>query len=171
MEKKKQLQMRLLDYYKFGRTEEQAKEKIKEVAKDCNFIGLPLGDNAEAILADMSSFHIITAFIDMGIIENLRTYTEAVKIAQKEHYDSKMTKAEFTKQYLAYLDDFTKSRSMSIQQVKNLGEAMDLMGVPLAEHLSGVTFCSYQLGRLHAIANMGIVHKIYDTKKIILGED
>lgn len=171
MEAKKQLQMRLLDYYKFGRTGDAVKDKVKEVALDCEFIGLPLGDCAEKILADMSSFHVITAFIDMGIIENLRTYTSAVKQAQKDHADQSITKGEFAKQYIEYLNTLTKSPSMSKAQLKTLGEAMDLMGVPLAEHLAGVTFCSYQLGRLHAIANMGIIHKIYETKNIILGED
>lgn len=167
MDKIKEFQGQLLRYFVFGNTEEQAKAKVKRLAEDFAFLGIPIRENIDSIMANTLAYTTLMQFSDLGFISEIREHVSRIKERDEYNKDGNITKAEFTAQYLKYLEGTFGSMLMARDRLKTLSEQMKRFNCPIGDHLNGYVIESNRLGKLMACSSMGIMAKILENVDII----
>lgn len=170
MEEKKELQNRLLRYFKFGNNDEEAKAKLKCLALDFEFFDLKLGDNVDKINEHIAEFNSLILLSDMHVMRQIRESITFIKEKNEENPSGvKIDKNQFQEQYLAHLDKSSISRAESIAQLKRIGGNMKDLGCPIGEHLEGVVFGSRQFQTLYTLSMTGLIDKVLQNINVIKG--
>jgi len=74
---KKQVQEQLLRYF------EGDKSRLKKLAKSCNELGFPIGENISAIQKHPGHFSLLISYSDLGILSKLTDSLEVLKQKEK----------------------------------------------------------------------------------------
>lgn len=163
MERVKDIQGQLLRYFRFGSTEDGAKDKVRSIAKDLEFLGIPIREYSEQLYSDANTFNELIMFSDMRLTTQIRENIEEIK--NKQEYSSEQTpipKDVFQTQYISHLQDKCKSRSMAIDQFKKLAHDMKALGCPMGDNLNGIVIESARLGHLQAMSGTGVITKLLE---------
>jgi len=164
MDEKKELQNRLLRYFGFGNSEEQAKLKVMCLSEDFKFFGFPLSLNVREINEHISEFNVLITFSDMHILKTIRECITKIKELQKDNEKiSSVTKQEFQTQYLQHLQGSCGSQIEAIRQFKCLAGDMNDLGCPIGDNLVGVVMGSKQLQQLYSLSMLGVIRKVIDN--------
>lgn len=170
MDEKKELQSRLLRYFQFGNISEDAKDKVKCLAEDLKFLGLPIAENIDKINNNIADFNALVVLSDMHIIKDIRESIIFIKEKNEENPSGGVVdKNQFQSQYIEYLTQFCGSKNEAIAQLKKLGNNMKDLDCPLGEHLEGAVFASARLHKLYRLSTMGTIDKVLSLIKIIKG--
>lgn len=167
MEKVKELQGQLLRYFNFGNNEDIAKAKVKKFSEDLTFLGIPIRDNINDILANTMAYTTLMQLSDLGFISEMREHIDVIKKSNEEFGFNKVDKAEFTAQYLKHLEGTFGSMLMARDRLKTLSEQMKRLGCPLGDNLSGYVRESSRLNKLMVCSSMGIISRILENVDII----
>lgn len=160
MEKVKLFQGQLLRYFKFGSTEDEAKAKVKILAEDFAFLGIPIRSNIDSINGNPNDYVILMQFSDMGFIKSIRDDIDRIKLRNKELSHESIDKSEFTAQYLNHLELQFKSKEIARTRLKALSGHMKSFNCPIGDYLNGYVVESKRLNKLMVSSSMGIFDKI-----------
>lgn len=163
MDKVKEFQGQLLRYFKFGNSEEDAKLKVKILAQDFEFLGIPIRDNIDSIHSNTTAYTTLMQFSDLGFIREIREHVDVIKIKNEEFKDNNINKADFTAQYLKHLEGTFGSMLIARDRLKTLSEQMKRLSCPIGDYLNGYVIESTRLNKLMICSSMGIVSKIFEN--------
>ena len=168
MEKIREFQGILLRYFKFGNSEDEAKVKVKKFSEDLTFLGIPIRDNIDNIMANPNAYTLLIQFSDLNYISSIREHIEDIKF-KHNHYSeqSPVDKAEFASQYIQFLTGVFKSQEKARSVLKLLGEQMKELGCPIGDNLTGYVMESNRLHKLMTLSSMNVISKILEQVKII----